>query len=202
MNQTITKQDILPLDAYLKIRPQKQKEIMEVKKLRRVPIGPDMTFYFESYDTIWWQIHEMLRIEKGGDDQIQDELQAYATLIPKRHPDQSQELVATMMIEIDDMIRRRETLAQLGGIEETIFLSFQNTEIKGVPETDLDRTDETGKTSSVHFIHFLLGKADIESFIQPGQDVILEVRHPLYSHKTLLSDSTRQTLSKDLLFYR
>ena len=202
MNQTITKQDILPLDAYLKIRPQKQKEIMEVKKFRRVPVGPDITFYFESYDTIWWQIHEMLRIEKGGDDQIQDELHAYATLIPKRYPDQSHELVATMMIEIDDMIRRRETLAQLGGIEETIFLRFQNTEIKGVPEADLDRTDETGKTSSVHFIHFLLRKTDIENFIQPGQDVILEVRHPLYSHKVLLSDMTRQTLSKDLLFYR
>ena len=129
MRPAITKEDILPLDKFLAIRQKKQKEIIEIKKNRRISVGPDITFYFESYDTIWWQIHEMLRIEQGGEEQIEDELQAYASLIPHSYPDQSHELIATMMIEIDDPERRQQVLSQLGGIEGAIFLKFENYQI-------------------------------------------------------------------------
>ncbi len=202
MRPPITKEDILPLDKFLEIRQKKQKEIIEIKKHRRVSVGPDITFYFESYDTIWWQIHEMLRTEQGGQEQIEDELRAYASLIPHGYPDQSHQLVATMMIEIDDPERRKKVLSQLTGIEETIFLKFENCKINAKAEADIERTDKTGKTSSVHFLHFLLDKNQIHKFIQPEQDIILEIKHPHYAHKSLLSEETRQALSRDLLFFR
>lgn len=139
----------------------------------------------------------MLRIEQGGDSQIDDELNAYASLVPKVHPDQSQDLVATMMIEIDDMVRRRRVLAQLGGIEETVSLRFGDTSINATPETEVDRTTADGKTSAVHFLHFILRPDEIRSFLTPNVDVILAIDHPNYSHKSLLPEGTRQSLGCD-----
>ena len=159
----ITRADIMALDDFEKIRATKRKEIVALKRPRRVPIGPDATFYFESYDTMWWQIHEMLYIEKGGEEQIVDELAAYNPLIPK-----GRELVATVMFEINDEDRRRAFLAKLGGVEETMFLRVGNTEVHGVPEVDLDRTTESGKASSVQFIHFPFKDAQAAAFREPG----------------------------------
>ncbi len=74
---------------------------MEAKRHRRLEVGPDCTFYFENFETMWNQVHEMLFIEKGGEAQIADELSAYNPLVPK-----GRELVATVMFEIDDPVRR------------------------------------------------------------------------------------------------
>src|SRR3546814_10622155 len=104
-------------------------------------VGPFCTFYFENYATMWWQIHEMLYIEKGGEEQIADELAAYAPLIPK-----GAELVATFMIEVDDAKRRPAVLTQLGGIDEKIVLEFAGHRVAAVPEDDAERTREEGKT--------------------------------------------------------
>jgi hypothetical protein len=79
----LTRADILPLDEYARIRRQRRAEISELKKRRRVEVGPFATFYFESFDTMWQQVHEMLYIEKGGEAQISDELSAYNPLIPQ-----------------------------------------------------------------------------------------------------------------------
>ena len=79
----VTASDILDMESFGKIRKQKRAEISNIKKNRRVAVGPDATFMFENYDTMWWQIHEMLFIEKGGEDQIEDELSAYNPLIPQ-----------------------------------------------------------------------------------------------------------------------
>ena len=108
----ITRADIMDMAEYAKIRAAKRKELVGVKKNRRVPIGPYATFYFESYETMWLQIHEMLYIEKGGENQIPDELAAYNPLIPK-----GRELVATLMFEIDDETLRKSILGRLGGVE-------------------------------------------------------------------------------------
>src|SRR4051794_24000297 len=110
MKKRLTKADLLSLDDFTKIRAQKRQEIIDIKKNRRVPLGLEATLFFENYDTLWWQIQEMLYIEKGGDAQVNDELLAYNPLLP-----QGQELVATFMIEIDDPIRRAEVLGKLGG---------------------------------------------------------------------------------------
>ena len=108
---------ILPLTEYVKVRAERRRQIAEIKKNRRLEVGPFATFYFESYETMLHQVHEMLFIEKGGPAQIPDELAAYNPLIP-----QGSELVATVMFEIDDPIRRARVLAMLGGVENQAFI--------------------------------------------------------------------------------
>ena len=99
------------------MRSERRKRITEIKRRRRVEVGPFATFYFENYETMRHQVQEMLHIEKGGEAQIEDELAAYNPLIP-----QGNELVATVMFEIDDPVRRAAVLARLGGIEDHVFL--------------------------------------------------------------------------------
>jgi len=141
---------------------------------------------------MWMQVHEMLRIEKGGEDQIPDELRAYNSLIP-----QGQELVATVMFEIDDPVQRANFLARLGGVESTIFLQFAGETVTGRPEEDIDRTTDEGKTSSVHFIHFPFTQAQIAKFRVADAQVILGFKHPHYGHMAVMSDPMRAALAKD-----
>lgn len=197
MKRKLEQSDIISLEEFLAIRPKKQPKILSLKKNRRIPLGPDMVLYFENAETLLWQIHEMLRIEKGGNDQIADELSAYNPLIPQQQNDGSAELVATMMIEINDLERRVQTLRLLTHIEQMISLRFAGHLIKATPEDEEGRTAEDGKTSSIHFLRFLLSAEQIESFKQPDQDIILEVIHPNYTHKTLVSENIRKALSLD-----
>ncbi|HER34992.1 MAG TPA: DUF3501 family protein, partial [Halothiobacillaceae bacterium] len=143
----ITRDDIMDMAEYAKVRKEQRRRMIEKKKLRRVAIGPDATAHFEDYDSMWLQVHEMLFIEKGGEAQLADELEAYNPLIP-----QGRELVCTVLFEIEDEARRRRFLAALGGVEETMFIRVDGEEIKGEAETDVDRTTAEGKASSVHFI--------------------------------------------------
>jgi hypothetical protein len=189
----ITKADILPIAEYAKRRAESRKAIVALKKTRRVEVGPVATFYFESFDTMLQQVQEMLYIEKGGDEQLADELRAYNPLIP-----QGRELVATIMFEIDDPVRRANFLGRLGGVEHTAFLKFAGETIKGVPEVDQDRTNEQGKASSVQFVHFPLTDAQAAAFKQDGQQVILGFDHPTYAHMAVIGDGTRAALAEDL----
>ena len=188
----ITRDDILSLEDYEKVRPERRRAVTEMKRDRRVSVGPDATFYFENYQTMWHQIHEMLRIEKGGEAQIDDELAAYAPLVPK-----GSELVATMMIEIDDPNRRARVLGGLGGIEDTISLSVGDEIIAAVPETDVERTTEEGKTSSIHFLRFPFTRPQIEAFRTDGARVILGIAHPRYDHMAALPERVRAALAAD-----
>ena len=138
----ITHGDILAPETYAAERKARRSQMVEVKRHRRMEVGPVCTFYFENYETMWHQIHEMLFIEKGGEEQIEDELRAYNPLIPKGN-----ELVATVMFEIDDPIRRKAFLSRLGGVEETAFLEFAGHRVVGTPEADVDRTSADGKAS-------------------------------------------------------
>ena len=123
--------------------------IIEFKKIRRIPLGPYATFYFECYETILAQIQEMLYIEKGGNDQLKDELRAYNPLIPK-----GKELIATLMFEIDNTLSRTEFLNKVGGIEKKVFIKINGETINSTSEKDVDRTSAEGKASSVQFVHF------------------------------------------------
>jgi hypothetical protein len=189
----ITRADIMDMDAYGKVRAERRRAVLPAKKLRRVPIGPYATFYFESYDTMWLQVHEMLFIERGGEDQIEDELSAYNPLIPKGN-----ELVATVMFEIDDPVRRKTVLGKLGGVEETMTLDIGGDKVTGVPEADVDRTTADGKASSVQFVHFPLTDAQAAAFKAPGTRVVLAIEHPEYPHMSVLSDDARAELATDL----
>ena len=188
----VTKTDLIPLEQYSKERTQLRKEIIEFKKTRRVSLGPYATFYFECYETMLAQIQEMLYIEKGGNDQLKDELSAYNPLIPK-----GQELVTTLMFEIDNVLSRTEFLNKVGGIEKKIFIKINNEIINSTSEKDVDRTSSEGKTSSVHFIHFNFTNEQIIKFKDLGNEVILGIDHKLYNHMTKISEHTRKALIKD-----
>ena len=113
----VTENDLMPLEQYSKNRKQLRKNLIEFKKNRRISLGPYATFYFECYETMLAQIQEMLYIEKGGTDQLQDELKAYNPLIPK-----GKELVATLMFEIDNPVSRNAFLNKMGGFEEKVYM--------------------------------------------------------------------------------
>jgi hypothetical protein len=190
--RAITRADILPMADYAAERKALRADLVRKKKLRRIEIGPVATFYFESYETMWHQVHEMLHIEKGGEAQIADELSAYNTLIP-----QGQELVATVMFEIADEARRRAFLDRLGGVEHRMFLEIDGTRVRGQAEADVDRTTAAGKASSVQFVHFPLGEA-AAAFKRSGARVIVGIDHPAYSHMAVLPEETRAALAEDL----
>ncbi|MCY4394428.1 MAG: DUF3501 family protein [Rhodospirillaceae bacterium] len=189
----LTRADIMAMADYEAVRREKRREIAQIKKNRRVEVGPFATFYFESRATMWHQVHEMLFIEKGGEAQIADELAAYNPLIPN-----GRELIATVMIEIDDDRRRRTVLGRLGGFEETMFLRFGGEEIAGVPEDDIDRTTADGKASSVQFVHFPFTDAQAAAFKAGGGEAIVGVGHPNYAHMAVMSGPVQAALAGDL----
>ncbi len=188
----ITRADLMALADYELIRKQKRTEMSALKKSRRMEVGPFCTFYFESYDTMWHQVHEMLAIEKGGEAQIPDELEAYNPLVP-----QGKELIATVMFEIDDEIRRKSVLNRLGGVEDTMFIEIGGERIMSRAETDADRTSADGKASSVQFVHFDFTDAQIALFKTPGTQVLVGVAHEHYGHIAVVPEGTRAALASD-----
>lgn len=188
----IDRADILPMAEYARVRDDRRRVIAEMKKHRRVHVGPDITFYFENRATMLHQVHEMLAVEKGGEEQIEDELRAYNPLIPR-----GRELVATMMIEIDDAPRRDRVLRQLGGIEKTAVIEIGGETITAVPETDIERTTPDGKTSSVHFVRFPFTDAQVAAFRSDGARVVLGFSHPHYQHMTAIAGPVRTALAED-----
>jgi uncharacterized protein DUF3501 len=183
---------IVPLPQYTGERAERRKRMAELKKNRRLEVGPFATFYFESYDTMLHQVHEMLFIEKGGDAQLPDELAAYNPLIP-----QGAELVATVMFEIDDPLRRARVLANLGGVEHKAFVRVGSDIIRGVPEEDQERSREDGKASSVQFIRFPFTASQIAAFRSGAGDVIVGFDHPNYGHMAVMPAAVRQALAQD-----
>ena len=188
----IQKEDIMPLDVYIKNRKELRKNIVSFKKDRRIALGPYATFYFESYETMLAQVQEMLYIEKGGDEQLKDELIAYNPLIPK-----GKELIATLMFEIDNPVLRSTFLGKVGGIEEKVFIKVDGEVVKAIPEEDVDRTSADGKASSVQFIHFNLTDKQIKKFKSNSVEVELGIDHNEYSHATKLSVDNINSLSAD-----
>ena len=187
----ILKDDIMPLDVYTKSRKELRKNIVNFKKDRRVALGPYATFYFESYETMLAQIQEMLYIEKGGDEQLKDELIAYNPLIPN-----GKELTATLMFEIDNPVSRATFLGKVGGIEDKVFIKLDEDKIKAVPEDDVDRTSLAGKASSVQFIHFKFSDEQISIF-KSLSEIEIGIDHQEYSHTTKLTKSTIKALLAD-----
>ena len=188
----IEKQDLMPADVYAKNRKQIRKELVEFKKNRRIALGPYATFYFESYETMLAQVQEMLYIEKGGDEQLKDELIAYNPLIPN-----GKELTATLMFEIDNPVSRSAFLSKVGGIEEKVFIKIDGEPIKAIPEEDVDRTSAEGKASSVQFIHFKFSDEQIQKFKSESVEIEIGMDHKEYSHTSKLTQESVKSLSAD-----
>ena len=193
-NRVVEKGDLIVFDEYAKNRKQFRKKMVEFKKNRRIPIGPYATLYFECFETMLGQIQEMLHIEKGGEAQLKNELNAYNPLIPK-----GKELIATLMFEIDDPTLRSDFLGKVGGIEEKVYMQVSEEKIRAVPETDIDRTSTEGKASSVQFIHFNFSDAQIKKFKDPNTQAVITIDHSLYNHSAKILKDAKNALIKDFI---
>lgn len=190
--RSITREDIMDLATYETIRADKRQENILRKKFRRLAVGPHVTVLFENWDTMWWQVQEMLRVEKGGDEQLADELAAYNPMIPD-----GRELTATLMFEIDDPRQRARLLGQLGGIEEHFVISIAGEKIRGIPEEDVERSREDGKTSAVHFLHFRFTDAQVAAWRSGEGQAMFHIEHPAYGHIALIGEAMRRELAGD-----
>jgi hypothetical protein len=188
----LTRADLLSLADYAAVRREQRRRITEIKRRRRLEVGPFATFYFENYQTMWHQVQEMLYIEKGGEAQIEDELAAYNPLIP-----QGNELVSTVMFEIDDPVRRAAVLTRLGGIEHHIFLEVAGERMRGEPDPTRENTSPDGKASSVQFVRFPFAADQIARFKTPGTRTIAGFDHPDYGHMAVLPEPVRSALASD-----
>lgn len=192
MPRTLTRDDIMPLADYVPVRLEKRRALVALKQKRQLHVGPHVTVTFECWDSMWYQVQEMLYIEKGGDEQLADELAAYGPMVPNGN-----ELVVTLMFEIDDPARRAKILGSLGGVEETIAITFGEEKVKAVAEEDVDRTTADGKTSAVHFLHFPFTRTQIEIFRRAGTQAIFTIGHPLYQHMAVLPEIVREEVARD-----
>ena len=190
----IEKQDLMPAEAYAESRKKIRKDLVEFKKNRRIALGPYATFYFESFETMLAQIQEMLYIEKGGDEQLKDELIAYNPLVPN-----GKEFTATLMFEIDNPLSRGAFLGKVGGIEKNIFIKIENEVVKALPENDVDRTSAEGKASSVQFIHFKFNDDQINKIKSGNVSIELGIDHKEYAHTTKLTEENIKSLSADFI---
>ena len=188
----INKDDILPNDEYKIVRNERRKDLVSYKKKRRISVGPYATFYFESYKTMLYQIQEMLFVEGAPEGQLEDELTAYNPLVP-----QGFNLVATLMFEINDEKIRHDFLSSIGNVEDFIFIGIGDEKIKARYESDVDRTNSKGKTSSVHFIHFDLNRGQVKKFASGEVKIHLGIEHKNYSHITILNDENVESLKND-----
>tara|TARA_B110001450_G_scaffold43122_1_gene39539 strand:+ start:18 stop:611 length:594 start_codon:yes stop_codon:yes gene_type:complete len=190
----IEKKDLISSEIYAVNRKTIRKDLVEFKKYRRIALGPYATFYFESFETMLAQVQEMLYIEKGGDEQLSDELIAYNPLVPN-----GKELTATLMFEIDNPVSRAAFLEKVGGIEEKVFMKIDNEKIIASPEKDVDRTSAKGKASSVQFIHFKLNDNQIDKFKSGSLSIELGIEHKEYAHSTKLTEENIKSLTADFI---
>ena len=192
MKHEITRADILPMTVYERERKERRRRMAEIKAHRRIEVGPFAAFYFENFATMLHQVHEMLAIEKGGDEQVQSELEAYNPLVPR-----GRDLVATVMFEIDDPARRARELARLGGVEQKIYMIVGGTRIRGSQIGEDERTRADGKTSSVHFLRFEFPPAAVAAMKRQGAEAIVEIAHPNYAHMARVPEAKRAALAAD-----
>ena len=192
--RALTREDIMDMADYATVRKERRAAVTELKRKRRLAVGPFATFHFECFETMWMQVHEMLYIERGGEEQIGGELEAYNPLVPR-----GDALIATMMLEIDDPARRERELYRLAGIEDTIKLEVGGNVVSAQPiEDEVARTTEDGKTSSIHFLRFPFQPAAAAQFRTPGTRVLLGIEHPAYGHLAVMPEETRAALAEDL----
>jgi hypothetical protein len=190
----ITRDTLMPLEAYAKARPEFRAKVMAHKKDRVLHLGGNITLIFEDELTIRYQVQEMLRAERIFEEEgINDELEAYNPLIPD-----GSNWKATMMIEYPDENERRTWLAKLIGVEDRVWMQVAGCErVHAIADEDLER-ENAEKTSSVHFMRFELTPAMVKA-LRGGAALTAGVDHPNYSVTVeRVSDATRASLLADL----
>ncbi len=190
---TISRDSLLTLEAYSKIRKSSRAGAIAHRKLRSVALGEHITLQFEDEQTIRRQIQEMLHIEKIFDEEgIQSEIEAYGPLVPD-----GTNWKATMLIEYPDPHERKRELARLIGVEDRMFVEVEGQpRIYAIADEDLDRENDE-KTSSVHFVRFEFPKAAREA-VRAGANVKLGCDHTNYPAHVTIAAETLASLAGDL----
>jgi len=188
----LTRDDFLPPAEYLPVRRERRRRLSELKRRRQVEIGPFAIFHFENFETVRHQVQEMLYIEKGGDAQLKEELEAYGPLLPK-----GADLVATVMFEIDDPVRRGAELLRLGGIEDHAYIDVEGHRVRSEPDPTRENTSAEGKASAVQFLKFAFALDLISRFKMPGAQIVVGFDHPNYAHMAVLPEPVRAALAED-----
>ncbi|MGD9763233.1 MAG: DUF3501 family protein [Candidatus Binatia bacterium] len=187
----VTLEDVVGLDRYEAIRDDVRRRIIELKRARRVSLGPEMTFVFENHDTMYFQVHEMLRAERITDlDAVREELAVYNALLPRPG-----ELSATLLIEITQQARVPERLLEFQGIDGAVWLEVGAATVPGEFEAGRSKED---KLSAVQYVRFGLPPAARAAFREGAERVRLVVDHPRYRHATVIDGAVRASLAADL----
>ena len=185
--------EILNIAEYEKARQEFRRRIIELKKKRRVAVGPCVTFVFENHDTVLSQIQEMMRAERlVQDDAIQHEIDTYNSLLPEQN-----ELAATMFIELPDQSRIREEITKFHGVNtgEAIYLEIGEENLPG--DFAAGQSDDR-RISAVQYVRFRFSDAQREAFVGGTEEVKLVINHPNYQHSAVIEGEVRAELSRDL----
>lgn len=190
----ITRDSLLTLEAYAKVRNDYRAKVIAHKKSRTIHLGERVTLVFEDETTMRYQVQEMLHWEKTfEDDGIQGELDAYNPLVPD-----GSNLKATMLIEYEDVGERKAALGRLRGIEDRVWVQVEGaSRVFAIADEDLERETET-KTSAVHFLRFEL-TPDMIAALKYGVALAIGVDHPDYQAAIgAVGAETRAALLRDL----
>lgn len=185
--------EILNIAEYEKARQDFRKRIIELKKRRRISVGPNVTFVFENHDTVLSQIQEMMRAERlVHDDAIQHEIDTYNSLLPEQN-----ELAATMFIELPDQSIIREEINKFHGVNtgEAIYLQIGEERLPG--DFASGQSDDR-RISAVQYLRFRFNDAQREAFISGAEEVRLVIHHPNYQHNAPIEADIRRELARDL----
>jgi len=191
MNEVVLS-EILDIAQYEKARDEIRRRVIELKKNRRLQVGPMVTFVFENHDTMLFQIQEMMRAERiVNDDAIQHEIDTYNQLLPDEN-----ELAATMLIELPDAARIREEITKLHGVNtgETTYVRIGDERLPGV--FDAGQSDDR-RVSAVQYVRFRFNDAQREAFKTGVTPARLVINHPNYHHETLITGAVRGELAED-----
>lgn len=193
ITKTITKETLMSLEAYAKVRQSSKPEVIAHRKRRSVRLGEHISLQFEDEQTIRRQIQEMLHIEKIFDEEgIQSEIEAYAPLVPD-----GTNWKATMLIEYPDVHERKRELARLIGVEDRLFVEVEgHARIYAIADEDLDR-ENAEKTSAVHFVRFEFDKL-MRDAVRAGASVKLGCDHTNYPAHGVIAAETLASLAGDL----
>lgn len=184
--------DIKDIAQYEKERDEIRRRIIELKKRRRVPVGPQVTFVFENHDTVLFQIQEMMRAERlVQDEAIQHEIDVYNQLLPEQN-----ELAATMLIELQDAGRIREEITKFLGVNTGEAIYFQIGEERMPGDFAAGQSDDA-RISAVQYVRFYFSDEQRAAFTRGEREVQLVINHPHYHHSTPIEGEVRSELARD-----
>ena len=191
--QAIQREDVKALPEYEKVRDQSRREVIELKKLRRVMLGDCVSLVFENRRTVVHQVQEMMRTEHLYDEpQILHEIETYNRLIPEAN-----ELSATLFVEVNDPNAIKPTLDRMKGLDNGRSLYLRIGDLPPIYAMFETGHSNEEKISAVHYIRFALDSRTQQA-LREGAPAAFVIDHPRYKAESKLREETREQLVQDL----